>query len=110
MAGRVDRTERVRLSADVEPELRRRVRIAAARSDRKVSDWISGAVQRELEREELLEEALANTPTNDAGTTNGPNGPNASVQAFARDWDSEDDAVYDEIEGPGEGTSEGEVR
>lgn len=47
--------ERVRLSADVEPELRRRVRIAAAKADRKVSDWIADAVRRELEREEEQE-------------------------------------------------------
>jgi len=42
---------RVRLSADVDAELRRRVRIAAASSDRTVSEWIEGAVRRELERE-----------------------------------------------------------
>ncbi len=78
--------ERVRLSADVEPELRRRVRVAAAASDRKVSDWISEAVKRELDREELenAQEASASISY-------------LSVQSFKRDWDSEDDAVYDQL-------------
>ncbi len=44
---------RVRLSADVEPELRRRVKIAAATEEMKVSDWIEQAVRRELERQEV---------------------------------------------------------
>ncbi len=31
---------RVRLTADVEPELRRQVKIAAASSDKSVSEWV----------------------------------------------------------------------
>jgi predicted transcriptional regulator len=73
--------ERVRLSADVEPELRRQVKIAAARSDCKVSDWIANAVRRELEREEAEGHAISR----------------ASVQAYGRDWDSWEDAIYDEV-------------
>lgn len=42
---------RVRLMADVDPELRRRVKVAAASSDRSVSEWVEEAVRRELERE-----------------------------------------------------------
>jgi hypothetical protein len=82
--------ERVRLSADVEPDLRRRVRIAAAKSDRKVSEWIAEAVRRELEREES--ETKHQNPTESSITQ-------ASVRSFERDWDSEDDAVYDELAG-----------
>ena len=78
--------ERVRLSADVEPELRRRVRVAAAASDRKVSDWISEAVKRELDREELENARGASAAIS-----------NLSIQSFNRDWDSEDDAVYDQL-------------
>lgn len=81
--------ERVRLSADVEPELRRRVRIAAARSDRKVSDWIAEAVRRESEREETEAKQIS---TNEPIT-------HASVRSFERDWNSEDDADYDELAG-----------
>lgn len=43
---------RVRLTADVAPELRRRVKVAAASTDRSVSEWIEGAVRRELELQE----------------------------------------------------------
>ncbi len=78
--------ERVRLSADVEPELRRRVRVAAAASDRKVSDWISEAVKRELDREELENAQEASVSIS-----------YLSVQSFKRDWNSEDDAVYDQL-------------
>ena len=42
---------RVRLSVDVEPELRRRVRIAAASSDQSVKEWLEGVLERELKRE-----------------------------------------------------------
>jgi hypothetical protein len=81
--------DRVRLSADVEPELRRRVRIAAAKSDRKVSEWIAEAVRRELDREETETKQIS---TNEPITQ-------ASVRSFERDWDSEDDAAYDELAG-----------
>ena len=74
---------RVRLSADVDPELRRRVRIAAASTDRSVSDWIEGAVRRELEREESETGPISR----------------ASVPAFGRDWGSEEDSAYDELAG-----------
>jgi predicted transcriptional regulator len=72
---------RVRLSADVDAELRRRVRIAAASSDRSVSEWIEAAVRHELEREEDRTAPVSR----------------ASAPAFARDWDSDEDAVYDEL-------------
>lgn len=72
---------RVRLSADVDAELRRQVRIAAASSDVSVSEWIEAAVRRELEREEAQTAPISR----------------ASASAFARDWDSEEDSVYDEL-------------
>ena len=43
---------RVRLSVDVEPESRRRVRIAAARRDVTVKDWVEEMLYRALELEE----------------------------------------------------------
>lgn len=43
---------RVRITADVDEALRRRVKIAAVSSDRSVSEWVESAVRRELEREE----------------------------------------------------------
>lgn len=43
-------TTRVRLSVDVEPEIRRRVKVAAAGRDQSVREWIEGAIRHELER------------------------------------------------------------
>ncbi len=42
---------RVRLSVDVDPELRRRVKVAAASKDQSVKGWIEDVIRRELERE-----------------------------------------------------------
>jgi hypothetical protein len=47
-----DVVARVRLSVDVDPELRRRVRIAAASKDQSVKDWLEDLLRRELERAE----------------------------------------------------------
>jgi hypothetical protein len=44
------RVTRVRLSVDVNPELRRRVRMAAASKDQSVKEWLEGVLERELER------------------------------------------------------------
>ncbi|CAN5824921.1 hypothetical protein BH20CHL2_BH20CHL2_05020 [soil metagenome] len=43
---------RMRLTADVEPELKRRGKIAAVNYERSVSQWVEEAVRRELDREE----------------------------------------------------------
>jgi hypothetical protein len=44
--------KRVRLSVDVDPELRRRVKVAAASKDQSVKEWIEDMIGRELEREQ----------------------------------------------------------
>lgn len=41
---------RVRLSVDVDPELRRRVRMAAASKDQSVKEWLEDVLERELGR------------------------------------------------------------
>jgi len=58
---------RVRLTADVDPDVRRRVRIAAIERDTSVSDWVEQAVIRELEREQRLagEHDVAETGSDD---------------------------------------------
>lgn len=43
---------RVRLTADVDPDLRRRVKLAAIGRDKSVSEWVENAVLVALEREE----------------------------------------------------------
>lgn len=73
---------RVRLTADVEPELKRQVKIAAVNRDSSVSEFVEQAVRRELERD---------APASSWITA-------ASVPAFRRDWDSDEDAIYDELD------------
>ena len=41
---------RVRLSVNVDPELRRRVRMAAASKDQSVREWLEDVLKRELKR------------------------------------------------------------
>ncbi len=41
---------RVRLSVDVDPELRRRVKMAAASRDQSVKEWLEDVLRRELKR------------------------------------------------------------
>lgn len=43
--------EKARLTVDVDPELRRRIRIAAAVRDESLKEWIERAVTKELEVE-----------------------------------------------------------
>jgi hypothetical protein len=45
-----DNVTRVRLTVDVDPELRRRVRMAAASKDQSVKEWLEGVLERELKR------------------------------------------------------------
>ncbi len=46
---------RVRLTVDVAPDLRRRIKIAAASRDETVKEWIERAILRELREEEVDE-------------------------------------------------------
>jgi len=41
--------KRVKLSVEVEPDLRRRVKIAATSRDQPIREWIVGAIRHELE-------------------------------------------------------------
>lgn len=77
---------RVRLSIEVEPELHRRVKIAATERDMTIRDYVvrvlEGVAAEEARRKSNGESAdLARV----------------SAAAFARDWESEEDSVYDEI-------------
>lgn len=47
--------EKVKLSVELEPELRRRVRISAASRDQSIREWLLGAIRHELEHEEEQE-------------------------------------------------------
>ena len=45
---------RVRLTADVDPEVKKRVKVAAVESETTVSEWVERAVVKALERERDL--------------------------------------------------------
>ena len=74
---------RMQLTADVEAELWQRVKVAAGDEDKSLSEWIEEAIRHELERDNEEHMSISR----------------ASVPAFQRDWDSEEDAVYDELVG-----------
>jgi plasmid stability protein len=71
---------RSRLSIDVDPDLRRRIKVAAASHDQSIRDYVEG----------LIREALAAEPDGDRSWSS------LSARSFARDWNSEEDSVYDQ--------------
>lgn len=48
--------EKVKLSVEMDPELRRRVKIAAAARDQSIREWILGAIHHELENDDEEQE------------------------------------------------------
>lgn len=81
-----DKGRKVRLSVEVEPELHRRVKIAATERDMTMREYVvrllEGVAAEEARRKDDGEAAdLARL----------------SAAAFARDWESEEDSVYDEL-------------
>lgn len=48
--------EKVKLSVEMDPELRRRVKIAAAVRDQSIREWILGAIRHELENDDEEEQ------------------------------------------------------
>ncbi len=77
---------RARLSIDVEPELRRRLKIAAAEKDLSVRGYVEAIIRQALEAEAKGE------PAADHAAWSG-----LSARAFARDWESDADLVYDDL-------------
>lgn len=77
-----EKRRRVRLSLEVEQDLHRRVKIAAARRDMTIKDYVAG----------LLEEAAdADKEGRTAAVAR------MSAPAFARDWESKEDSAYDDL-------------
>jgi uncharacterized protein (DUF1778 family) len=77
--------KRPRISIDVQPELRRRLRLAAAKHDRTVRQYVLEAIEERL-REDLGEESegiLALTAKTDP--------------VLAELWDNKRDAEYDRL-------------
>lgn len=80
------KSRRARLSIDVEPELRRKIKIAAIERDLSVRDYVIAILQRAIHEDERQE-----------GLSDGAAWAQLSASAFARDWASEEDAVYDNL-------------
>lgn len=73
-------TQRARLSMDVDPQLRRRLKMVAAAHDQTVTEYVERALQRTLaEEEQQISWSRLSAP------------------AFDRDWNSDEDAIYDQL-------------
>jgi uncharacterized protein (DUF1778 family) len=79
-------SRRPRISLDVSPELRRRLRVAAARRDTSVGNYVTVAIEERLAADltEEQEETTALTA--------------ASDHVLAELWDNPADAAYDQFE------------
>jgi len=75
----VERRRRLWLNIEVGPDLRRRLKIAAARRNLTVQGFVLAAVEQALQAE-------------DRAGWSGLSGP-----SFARDWDSAPDTIYDHV-------------
>ena len=78
--------KRPRISIDVQPELRKRVRLAAALRELTVQDYVRSAIEAQLQ-EDLEDAALHALAVLTAETD----------PVFAELWDNPADAVYDRI-------------
>ena len=76
--------QRPRISVDVDPELRRRIRLAAAKRDLTVREYVLGAVDEWLQQDldDNAEDALALTTAD---------------PVLAELWDNPKDAAYDRL-------------
>jgi hypothetical protein len=74
----------MRLSIEVGSDLHEKVKIAATERDMTVRDYVVGVLEAVM-----AEEARANGEDEDL--------TRLSLAAFARDWDSEEDSIYDEL-------------
>ena len=84
MAAKKDRPSR--LSMDIERELRRRIEAAAAERHLSVRDYVVTTL-----RHAVGDRRTTDPPTGDVGWSR------LSAPAFARDWESDADAVYDDL-------------
>ena len=76
--------QRVRLSVDVEPELRKRLKIVATERDTTMHEYVVAILRRALAEAE-----------HERTEAEGTNWTRLSTRAFARDWESDADQAYD---------------
>lgn len=82
----VNRARRARLSVEVEPELRRRIKVVAAQKDVTVRELVENLLRRALEAEENAEAGSERSAWS-----------KLSTRSFARDWESDGDGAYDRL-------------
>src|SRR5690349_19841924 len=82
----ISNERRARLSIDVTPELRRRIKIAAATREVSVREYVETILRQALEAEESGEPPAERTAWS-----------RLSARSFARDWESPEDEVYDRL-------------
>jgi hypothetical protein len=77
--------EQLRLTIDIEPGLRKRVESAAAEQGMTVRDYVAAVLRATLDSqsERLTDSAVAWS--------------RLSAPSFARDWESDADAIYDDL-------------
>ena len=76
----------VRLSIDVTPVLRKRLKIAATIRGTSLREYCLKAIENCLETDELAEKR-----------TQGLTSAQLSAKTFIRDWTSDEDSIYDNI-------------
>lgn len=77
---------RARLSIEIEPELRQKIKDAAGEKKLSVRAYVLTILQGALDEHERT-----TTPMHDVAWAQ------ISARAFARDWDSDEDHVYDRL-------------
>lgn len=82
----ISNERRARLSIDVTPELRRRIKVAAATREISVREYVETILRQALEAEEREEPAAERAVWS-----------RLSASSFARDWESPEDQVYDRL-------------
>ncbi len=80
-----EQDSRYYLAFDVEPELRHRIEAAAAERRVSVRDYVVGVLQL------AVDPASGGNPSSDTAA-----GAALSAPSFARNWQSDEDAVYDD--------------
>ncbi len=73
------------LTVSVEPELRKQIERVAAERDQSVAEFVVAALQRAV------------SVKNGDVLAKGSSWAQLSARAFARDWDSDEDRVYDDL-------------
>ncbi len=81
---------KARLSIDIDPELRSKIKSAAAAKDQTVRDYVVAILRRAVATPGHAEEATEELAW-----------AQLSARSFTRDWDSEEDQVYDALGPPG---------